>query len=160
MFGQQQQQPQAPEQVRESAVIGKPTPRIDGPLKTTGSAMYSSDHHFPGLAYAWPTTATVSSGTVQQIDTATAQKMPGVLAVYTHESLDKLYRVPPASGFGLLIDERRPALEDNMVRYWGQYVAVAVAETLEQARAAAEAVKVTYSKTQHNTNEQIGRAHV
>ncbi|GAA3757511.1 xanthine dehydrogenase family protein molybdopterin-binding subunit [Terriglobus aquaticus] len=153
MFTQQQQK--APEEVRESSVIGKPTPRIDGPLKTTGSAMYSSDHNFPGLVYAWPTTATIASGTVQQIDTAAAQKMPGVLAVYTHENLDKLYRVPPASGFSMIIDEHRPALEDNVVRYWGQYVAVAVAETLEQARAAAEAVKVTYAKTPHNTAEAL-----
>lgn len=153
MFEQQQQQ--APEPVRESTVIGKSTVRIDGPLKTTGGAMYSSDHHFPGLVYAWPTTATIASGTVQQIDTSAARKMPGVLAVYTHENLDKLYRVPPASGFELVIDERRPALEDNVVRYWGQYVAVAVAETMEQARAAAEAVKVTYSKTPHNTADLL-----
>jgi len=150
------QQPQsAPGNVGASAVIGKPTPRIDGPLKTTGAAMYSSDHHFPNLAHAWPTTATISSGTVQHIDTAAAQKMPGVLAVYTHESLDKLYRVPPGPMLSLVLDERRPALEDNVIRYWGQYVAVAVAETPEQARAAAEAVKVTYSKTPHNTNSQL-----
>ena len=151
----EQQQQQTSAQVHESAVIGKPTPRIDGPLKTTGGAMYSSDYSFPGLLYAWPTTATISSGSVQRVDTAAAQKMPGVVAVYTHETLDKLYRVPPAAGFGLLIDERRPALEDNVVRYWGQYVAVAVAETMEQARAAAEAVKVSYAKTPHNTADKL-----
>ena len=50
---------------------------------------------FRAPLYAWPTTATIASGTVQQIDSAKAQAMPGVLAVYTHESLGKLYRVPP-----------------------------------------------------------------
>ena len=152
---QQKSQEQAPEQVRESTVIGVARPRIDGPLKTTGAAMYSSDHHFPGLVYAWPTTATIASGTVQHIDTAGAEKMPGVLAVYTHENLGRLYRVPPASGMSLLIDERRPPLEDTTVRYYGQYVAVAVAETIEQARAAAEAVKVTYARTPHNTADAL-----
>ena len=55
----------------------------------------------------------------------------------------------------MIIDERRPPLEDNAVRYYGQYVAVAVAETLEQARAAAEAVKVTYDKTAHDTRDKL-----
>lgn len=150
-----QQQEQTPEQIRSSKVIGVPTPRIDGPKKTTGLAMYTSDHHFPGLVYAWPTTATVASGTVQKIDSSLAEKMPGVLAVYTHETLGHLYRVPPGPMLTLMIDETRPPLEDTTVRYYGQYVAVAVAETVEQARAAAEAIKVTYSKSAHNTADQL-----
>ena len=150
-----EQQERNPEQVHESKIIGVRTPRIDGPLKTTGRAMYSSDHNFPGLVYAWPTTATVANGTVQKIDTAAAKKMPGVLAVYTHETLGPLYRVPPGAGLSLLMDERRPPLEDTIVRYYGQYVAVAVAQTIEQARAAAEAVKVTYAKSAHNTADRL-----
>src|SRR3954454_8078066 len=151
----EQQQEHTEEQVHESKVIGVATPRIDGPLKTTGRAMYSSDHNFPGLVYAWPTTATVASGTVHKIDTAAAEKMPGVLAVYTHQTLGPLYRVPPGAGLSLLMDERRPPLEDTIVRYYGQYVAVAVAQTVEQARAAAEAVKVTYMKSAHNTADRL-----
>ena len=42
------------DQVTESKVIGVATPRIDGPLKVSGAAMYASDHNFPGLLYAWP----------------------------------------------------------------------------------------------------------
>jgi xanthine dehydrogenase YagR molybdenum-binding subunit len=125
--------------VTKSEVIGKPTPRIDGPLKTTGSAMYSSDHQFPDLVYAWPTTATISSGKVTGIDTSTAEKMPGVIAIYTHENIGPLYRTPPSAGFSMILDERRPPLDDNTISYYGQYVAVAIAKTVEQARAAAEA---------------------
>jgi xanthine dehydrogenase YagR molybdenum-binding subunit len=55
----------------------------------------------------------------------------------------------------MILDERRPPLEDNIVRYYGQYVAVAVAQTTEQARAAAEAVKVTYDKTAHDTRDKL-----
>ena len=53
------------------------------------------------------------------------------------------------------MDERRPPLEDTIVRYYGQYVAVAVAQTIEQARAAAEAVKVTYTKSAHSTGDRL-----
>jgi len=132
------------ERITESKVIGVATPRIDGPLKVSGTALYSSDHHFPNLVYAWPVCATISNGTVTRLDTAAAEKMTGVIAVYHRGNLGTLYRVPPAEGFGLILDERRPPFEDDIVRYYGQYLAVVVAQTVEQARAAAEQVKVSY----------------
>ena len=152
---QEQRQASASTNIADSIVIGKPQSRIDGPLKTTGVAMYSSDHHFDGLVYAWPVTATIASGSISNIDTSLAAKLPGVLAIYTHENLGPLYRTPPSAGFSMILDEKRPPLEDTTVRYYGQYVAVAVAQTVEQARGAAEAVKVTYLKTSHNTSNQL-----
>jgi xanthine dehydrogenase YagR molybdenum-binding subunit len=146
---------QAQDQIKESKVIGVPTSRIDGPFKTTGTAMYSSDYHFPDLLYAWPTTATIASGTIQNLDISAAESMPGVIAIYHHGNIGALYRTPPAAGFSMIVDERRPPLEDTTVRYYGQYVAVAVAQTVEQARAAAEAVKVTYARTAHNTSDKL-----
>lgn len=148
-------QQKAPQPITESTVLGVPTQRIDGPFKVTGKAMYTSDHLLPGIVYAWPTTATISSGSVAAIDTSAAKRLPGVLAVYTHEDIGPLYRTPPAQGFTMIQDERRPPLEDTVVRYYGQYVAVAVARTMEQARAAAEAVNVTYKKGQHNTSDTL-----
>jgi xanthine dehydrogenase YagR molybdenum-binding subunit len=133
-------------QVNESKIIGVSTPRVDGPLKVSGSAMYASDHHFPGLLYAWPVCATIANGTVTGLDTAAVEKMAGVVAVYHRGNIGKLYRVPPATGFSLIVDEKRPPLEDDVVRYYGQYVAVVVAQTVEQARAGAERVKVSYSR--------------
>jgi len=150
-----QEQPQDQQPITESKVIGVSTPRIDGPLKTTGSAMYTSDHQFPELVYAWPVTATVSSGTVEKIDSTDARKIAGIIAFYTHEDIGPLYRTPPSSGLSLLLDERRPPLEDTKVSYYGQYVGVAVARTMEQARAAAEAVKVSYAKLPHNTTDDL-----
>jgi xanthine dehydrogenase YagR molybdenum-binding subunit len=143
------------DQVTESKVIGVATPRIDGPLKVSGSAMYASDYNFPGLLYAWPVCATISSGTITRLDTAGAEKMPGVIAVYHRENIGKLYRVPPSTGFTLIVDERRPPFEDDTIRYYGQYVAVVVAQTVEQARAAAESVKVTYNKENPNTSAKL-----
>lgn len=143
------------EPITSSKVIGVATPRIDGPLKVSGGAMYSSDHHFPGMVYAWPVCATISSGTVSGLDTSAAEKMPGVVAIYHHGNIGPLYRTPPSAGFSMILDEKRPPLEDTTVRYYGQYVAVAVARTVEQARAAAEAVKVSYAKTKHDTSDKL-----
>ncbi|MBB5328782.1 xanthine dehydrogenase family protein molybdopterin-binding subunit [Tunturiibacter gelidoferens] len=143
------------DRITESKVIGVATPRIDGPLKVSGSAMYASDHHFPGLLYAWPVCATISNGTITRLDTGAAEKMPGVVAVYHRENIGKLYRVPPSTGFTMIIDEKRPPFEDDSIRYYGQYVAVVVAQTVEQARAAAESVTVTYNKERPNTGAKL-----
>ncbi len=141
--------------VTESKVIGIATPRIDGPLKVSGTAMYASDHHFPGLLYAWPVTATIASGSIATLNTTPAESMPGVVAVYHRANIGKLFRVPPATGFSMIIDERRPPFEDDVIRYYGQYVAVVVAQTVEQARAAAESIQVTYNKTAVSIDQQL-----
>ena len=88
-------------------------PRVDGPLKVTGAAMYSSDYNLPGMLYAVPVCATIPSGTITSLDSSMAEKMPGVKAVYSHANLGKLYRAAPPSGFSGILDERRPPLEDE-----------------------------------------------
>ena len=61
--------------------VGRDTPRVDGRHKVTGTAPYTSDFHFPGLLYAVPVEATIANGQVVKLDTAAAEKMPGVKAV-------------------------------------------------------------------------------
>ncbi len=129
-----------------SSVIGKPVNRIEGPLKVTGLAKYSSDFHLPGMLYAVPVGATIANGTVKRVDRSRAEKMPGVVAVYSKENLPKIFRIAPLKDVLLITDEERPAMADNTVRYYGQFVAVAVAETYEQAVAAADAVEVEYDE--------------
>ncbi|HEX6563439.1 MAG TPA: xanthine dehydrogenase family protein molybdopterin-binding subunit [Chthoniobacterales bacterium] len=125
-------------------VIGRPIPRVDGPLKVSGTAAYTSDHNFPGMLYAVPVPSTIAKGTIATLDTSAAEKMPGVRAVFHRENIGRFFRVPPNADFSIVIDEHRPPLEDDIIRYYGQYVAVAIAESLEQAQAAADAVRVTY----------------
>ena len=136
-------------------VVGKPTNRIDGPLKVTGAAKYSSDHQFPGMVYAVPVGATISNGTVKSVDTSRAQKMPGVVAIYHKDNLPKIYRIAPLKDVQLITDEARPAMSDNIIRYYGQYVAVAVAQTYEQAVAAADAVIVSYDDKTPNVDSNL-----
>ncbi len=135
-----------------SAVIGAMVPRIDGPLKTTGTARYASDYNFPGLVYAVPVRATVASGRILRIDSTAAEAMPGVLLVMHHGNIMPLYRNAPGDGRN---SESRPPFEDETVYYWGQYVAAVVAETLQQAQAAAAAVRVEYEPAKFSVDPSL-----
>lgn len=130
-------------------------PRVDGPLKVTGSAMYSSDHNLPGMLYAVPVCATIAKGSITSIDAARAESMPGVKAVYHRKNIGKIFRAAPAVGFSGILDERRPPFEDDVVRYYGQYVAAVIAETYERAIAAANAVKVSYRSEKPDVREHL-----
>ncbi len=137
------------------SVIGKGQPRIDGPLKVSGLAMYASDFHFPGMLYAVPVEATIANGRVGKIDMAAAEKMPGVRAIFHRENIGKIFRSVQGPGFEGIVDERRPPFEDDVVRYYGQYIALAVADTFESAKAAADAVRVTYARDKHNVDTNL-----
>src|SRR5260221_7754307 len=141
-----------------TSVIGKKTPRVDGSLKVSGGAMYTSDHHFPGMVYAVPVCSTIANGEILGIDGAAAEKMPGVRAIFHRRNIGRLARAAVNHEFGAdmsRVDERRPPLEDDVVRYYGQYVALAVADTLAQATAAADAGKVTYREQSPNGDERL-----
>src|SRR6201981_2093132 len=130
--------------------IGRDTRRVDGPLKVTGRAQYASDYHFPGLLYGVPVEATIANGKVVKLDTGAAGEMPGVRAIFHRENIGKIFRSTRGPGFEGIIDERRPPFEDDVVRYYGQYIALAVADTFETTKAAADAVRATYSTEKPN----------
>src|SRR3984893_16290322 len=135
--------------------IGRETPRVDGPLKVSGTAQYASDFYFPGMLYAVPVEATIASGRVAKLDTAAAEKMPGVRAIFHRENIGKIFRSVQGPGFEGICDERCPPFEDDVVRYYGQYIALAVADTFETAKAAADAVRVTYAKEKPNVDTDL-----
>src|ERR1700681_1848763 len=135
--------------------IGRKTPRIDGPLKVSGVAQYASDFYFPGMLYAVPVEATIASGRVTKLDTAAAGKMPGVRAIFHRENIGKIFRSVQGQGFEGIVDERRPPFEDDIVRYYGQYIALAVADTFESAKAAADAVRATYARDKFNVDTNL-----
>jgi xanthine dehydrogenase YagR molybdenum-binding subunit len=130
-------------------------PRVEGPLKVTGSATYTSDHNLPGMLYAVPVCATIAKGIITAIDTSRAESMPGVKAVYHRQNIGQIFRAGPSVGFSGIIDERRPPFEDDTIRYYGQYVAAVVAVTYEQAIAAADAVKVSYNVEKHDVRDHL-----
>ena len=133
-----------------ASIIGRDTVRVDGPRKVTGVAQYTSDFHFPGMLYAVPVGATIANGKITKLDTATAEKMPGVKAILHRGNIGKIFRSIPGPGFAGICEERRPPFDDDVVRYYGQYIALAVAETFETAKAAADAVRATYAAEKAN----------
>ena len=137
-----------------SAIIGSSIPRIDGPLKTTGTAKYAADHNLPNLVYAVPVCATIASGKIASMDVRAAETMPGVLLVMHAGNIDPIFRMSQG-GRGGRISESRPPFEDETVYYWGQYVALAVAKTFQQAQAAAAAVCVTYAAQTPNVSKRL-----
>jgi xanthine dehydrogenase YagR molybdenum-binding subunit len=137
--------------VAPSAVIGASLSRVDGPLKTTGTARYASDYNFPGMVYAVPVGSTIAAGKIRSLDTSVAEKMPGVLTILHHGNFDPVFR----NASGGRNSEARPPFEDEEVSYWGQYVALAVAETFQQAQAAATAVKITYVPEKFNVSTDL-----
>src|SRR3954454_21697642 len=136
---------QAVEKPASVSPVGRDTPRIDGPRKVSGQAQYTSDFHFPGMLYAVPVGATIANGKITRLDIAAAEKMPRVRAILHRGNIGKIFRSVPGPGFSGICEERRPPFEDDVVRYYGQYIALAVADTFEAAKAAADEVRATYS---------------
>ena len=58
----------------QAKIIGASKPRIDGPQKLSGQAMYAADHHLPNMAYAYGVFSTVASGTIDNIDMSKAKR--------------------------------------------------------------------------------------
>ncbi|MBC8151749.1 MAG: xanthine dehydrogenase family protein molybdopterin-binding subunit [Bacteroidetes bacterium] len=123
----------------KTKLTGMPVSRIDGILKVTGKATYSTDYPVKNLAYAVIFKSTIAAGTIRDIDTTAAEKAPGVLAVITHKNAPKLNVNGGIRGGALL---QSPEIE-----FQGQHIGLVVAETFEQARHASHLISVTYDKT-------------
>jgi xanthine dehydrogenase YagR molybdenum-binding subunit len=145
------------------SVIGQPQSRVDGPLKVSGRAQYTSDIDLPDMLYAVPVCATIASGRVTSLEFAAAQAMPGVRVILHRGNIGRFYRISGNSMETGFVDEARPPFDDDVIRYYGQYVAAVVAETFEAASNAAAAVKVGYDRTAHDVSDELeakGEPHV
>jgi xanthine dehydrogenase YagR molybdenum-binding subunit len=141
-------------------VIGQEIRRVDGPAKVTGSARYSGDITVPDLAYAEIVGAGIASGKVTAIDTAAAERAGGVAGILTHRDLPKVNRVPllPSLVGGPAPGETFFPMQDDVVHYAGQPVAIVVADSLERAQHAARLVRVSYDESPSVTTIDQGRA--
>jgi xanthine dehydrogenase YagR molybdenum-binding subunit len=120
-------------------VVGRPHDRIDGRLKTTGTAHYAYEWHdeVAGVAYGYVVGSSVAKGRINAIDYRAVQRAPGVLAVVTADNAGRL-------GKGEM--NVAALLGGPEIQHYQQAIAVVVAETFEQARAAAALIKVDYRR--------------
>src|SRR3954471_20741526 len=131
-------QPATKNEIDRLKVVGQPVDRIDGPLKTTGTAPYAYDRHdvIANQAYGYIVPSAIAKGRITSIDLAAAKAAPGVIAIVTHENAGKLAK-------GDMNTAR--LLGGPEIRHYHQAVAVVVAESFEQARDAAHLVRVQYA---------------
>ncbi len=131
--------PETTNPIDNLTVVGRPTRRIDGELKTTGRATYAYEHRDPGLkiAYGYPVAAGIAKGRIIKIDSESARQAPGVLAVVTTLDTGECEKgeYNTATLFG-----------GDVVQHYHQAIALVVAETFEQARAAASLIDVSYER--------------
>jgi xanthine dehydrogenase YagR molybdenum-binding subunit len=123
-------------------VVGTARDRVDGRLKVMGAATYPIDVTLPGMANAVLVQSTVTSGRIRHIAVDAAEQAPGVLVVIT-------YLNAPALAPGAITQigpQPLPPFQSNAVLHFGQHVAMVVADTREQADAAAALIEVTYER--------------
>lgn len=115
--------------------IGISVPRKEAREKIAGAVKYNYDISSPGLLHAWLVTSLYAHANIKSIDTSEALKVPGVKAVVTGEYFQTM--------IGVLLSDR-PPLATGKVRYFGEPIAVVVANNEVEARRAADLVKVDY----------------
>ena len=132
--------------------VGTARPRIESRAKVTGTAAYAADVPVPGLVHGLMVTATVSRGRISDLDTSAALGMPGVVGVLDHRTAPRL---DPEAGNYFGPDGSLLLLQDDVIPYAGRPVALVVAGTLEQARAAAAAVRIGYQVEPHDVDLRL-----
>jgi xanthine dehydrogenase YagR molybdenum-binding subunit len=125
-------------------MIGHPLDRVDGPLKVTGRATYAYEHRHAGQPlYGYIVGATIGKGRITRIDTARAQRSPGVHLVMTHHNAPA--QGAPDTSVPIEYFRAFPALTGPDIHHYGEPVALVVAASFEQARAAAALVDLDYA---------------
>jgi xanthine dehydrogenase YagR molybdenum-binding subunit len=124
--------------------IGEAMSRVEGFMKVTGKANYAMDFQVANPAYGFLFKSEIASGKITDIDTSAAEKSAGVVAVITHKNALKTQPGRAVRGGGIL--------QDANVNFFGQTIGVVVAESFEQARAAARLIRVTYENTEAKTD--------
>jgi aerobic carbon-monoxide dehydrogenase large subunit len=131
----------------EKFAVGQPVPRTEDPTLVRGQGRYTDDISLPRQAHAVIVRSRIAHGVIRSIDAAAARAMPGVLAVYTGADLASYGPLKCAVNFpnrdgSAMRKPVRKALPTDKVRFVGDPVACVVADTLAQAKDAAEAVNV------------------
>src|SRR3954454_6487927 len=132
--------------------VGQPVSRVDGRQKVTGGATYAAEFDQPGQAHGAIVRSTVANGRIASIESAAAERAPGVVAVLTHRNAPRLAYREHRGAVDPDVGERLHVLQDDRVSHQGQPIALVIAETLEQANYAATQVRVTYASETGTTD--------
>ncbi|MEQ8144881.1 xanthine dehydrogenase family protein molybdopterin-binding subunit [Streptomyces sp. OP7] len=139
----------APQRPTAPGAVGTAHTRVEGRDKVTGAARYGGDVPFDGLAHGVLVLSTAARGRIRSVDTGPVLGMPGVLTVLHHGNASRL-TTDYVGMLGVPPDPTAAVFQHGRVPHAGWPVALVVAETPEQARAAADALTVTYDEEPHD----------
>jgi xanthine dehydrogenase YagR molybdenum-binding subunit len=140
--------------------LGRPVNRVDGPQKVSGAARYSGEFVLSGLTHAAIVGAAIPCGRVTAIRAERALAADGVIAILTHENLPRIVGEPhllPSLAGGPAPGESFFPMQDEVVHYAGQPVAIVIADSLERAQWAASLMDVEYHRAPSVTSVDEGR---
>ncbi len=139
------------------ASIGAPLNRVDGRAKVTGAAKYAAEYNLPGVAHGVLVTSTIAKGRIATLDTETAEKVPGILAILTYKNAPKVpgYEAGTDNSQSRVFGQELRVFYDDQILFNNHPVALVIADTLEQATYAASLVKVQYHQEPHQTNTKM-----
>ncbi len=129
-----------------TTLIGSPVTRVDGKKKVTGTAQYAAEITLGNMTHAVMVGSSIAGGRIARLSTKKAEQAPGVLLVITQANRGELGKMPADLREGGTTAEDRPPLEDDRIYHVGQYIAMVVAERVEQARFAASLIEVEYER--------------
>ena len=124
--------------------IGQSLSRADGRLKVTGGARYTADIPVAGAAHAAIVHSTIANGRTVSIDTAAAERAPGVIAIFTYRNMPRMNPTPKPWSHLRPHGQSYLPLQDDRIHYAGQPIALVVADTLAQAFHAGTLIEVRY----------------
>jgi xanthine dehydrogenase YagR molybdenum-binding subunit len=131
---------------RQDGLIGTEVARVDGPAKVTGRAPFAAEIVLDDMLYASVAYSTIARGTITVLDTRDAERAPGVVMVMSHQNAITIKPVPYFSAAPKsLAGNDLPVMQDNLVHWNGQPIAVVLAETQEQADHASSLLHVEYA---------------
>ncbi len=131
-------------EIQPNGLIGQGPRRIDGAVKVRGEALYGADQPAAGAAHAVLVTSPIARGRILTIDQTAARAMPGVLEILTFENVGKAVKPGKSLLEGGYMAQAVAPLASEQIHFAGQIVGLVVAETLDEARAAAAALQYTY----------------
>src|ERR1700745_2563254 len=129
-------------------VVGQPIDRRDGRPKVTGRARYAAEFDINNVVYAVLVQSTIASGEITGFDLSDAQAVPGVLTIMTPDNAPRLPQAAPGQSEASGPPVAKALLQDKLVYYNGQHIALAVADTRERAQQAAALVRVQYREAE------------
>ena len=148
-----------PLQDHEHSLVGAPVSRVDGPLKVKGEARFAAEIPLDGMLYAALMYSTIPKGRLVSLDTFAALAAPGVALVMTYHNAPRLNPVPyMMSSLRSAGNDDIPVMQDDLIHWNGQPIAVVLAETQEQADQATTLLQPVYETLPADTGFAAARA--